>query len=249
MIRAPVRLLLLALWALLAAPFPVACFLVTLGSRTARARTGPFLNRIFSRGICAILGIRIGRTGAPPRGACLVTPNHWGYVDVFVLGAVCPSVFVSQAEVARWPVIGPFARAGGTLFLRREVRRDAKRVAGEIERLLRGGCRVTAFLEGGDSDGRDVRPFRSPLVSAAVAAGAPCVPVALRYSLPRDPGLDPGALVAWTSDDFVGHAWRLLALRRIDAHVTFLAPRTGTDRKRLARELEADVRAVATAGV
>jgi len=244
-IRASARILLLALWCLCATPFPIVAFVFTLGSRTARARTGPFLNRYFSRGVCAILGVRIERTGdPPPPGGCLVTPNHWGYVDVFVLGAIYRSVFVSRADVAGWPVIGAFARAGGTLFLRREVRRDTARVGDDVEHHLRLGCRVTVFLEGGAGDGRSVRPFKSGLVSAAVAAGAPCVPVALRYTLPRDPDLDPGEVVAWTSDEFLAHAWRLLALRRIDAEVMFLPPRTGTDRKRLARELESDVRAV-----
>jgi len=124
------------------------------------------------------------------------------------------------------------------------VRRDTARVGGDVEEhLRRGGC-VTVFLEGGAGSGADVRPFRSSLVAGAVAAGAPCVPVALRYALPEDPDLDPGEVVAWTTDEFLAHAWRLLTVRRIDAEVTFLPPRTGTDRKRLARELEIDVRAV-----
>jgi 1-acyl-sn-glycerol-3-phosphate acyltransferase len=245
LIRAAIRILLLAIWCLLGVPFAVGCVVATLGRRSARMRLGAFLNRYFSRGICGILGIRLRRVGdLPPPGGCLVTPNHWGYVDVFVLAALHRTSFVSRADVAGWPVVGAFARAGGTLFIRREVRRDTANVGGEIARHLRAGGSVTVFLEGGAGAGTEVRKFRSSLVAGAVAAGAPCVPVALHYTLPEDPDLDPSDAVAWTQGDFLPHARRLLRLRRIDAEVTFLPPRTGTDRKRLARELEDDVRAV-----
>jgi 1-acyl-sn-glycerol-3-phosphate acyltransferase len=241
-IRAGLRVLLLALLSAVAAPVALVVWLVTFGSGAARARTGPFLHRWFSRCVCAILGVRVEATGEPPRGACLVTPNHWGYVDVFVLGSLYRSLFVSRADVARWPVAGAFARAGGTLFLRREVRRDAVRVGADVERHLRLGCRVTVFLEGGAGDGVSVRPFKSALVAAAVAARAPCVPAAISYSLPADPDMDPSRVVAWATGDLLPHVGRLLTTRRIAAKVAFLPPRTGADRKHLARELEADVR-------
>jgi 1-acyl-sn-glycerol-3-phosphate acyltransferase len=240
-IRAGLRLLVLVVWALVAIPFPIVLWVVTLGSASVRARTGPWLFVWFARGICLVLGIRVTATGErPPRG-CLVAPNHTGYVDILVLGSLDPATFVSMANVARWPVIGLFAQAGGTLFIRREVRRDAVRVRGEVERRLRMGNRVTVFLEGGAGDGSVVRPFKSALVSAAVAAGAPCVPVALTYAVP---GGDPRTDVAWTTQAFGAHAMRLLSLRRVEARVTFLGPRTGANRKEIARDAEGSVRAV-----
>ena len=245
MIRAAIRIVLLAIWCLLAVPFAVGCVLATLGRPSARMRLGAFLNRYFSRGICGILGLRLRRVGAPPPpGGCLVTPNHWGYVDVFVLAALHSTSFVSRADVAGWPVIGAFARSVGTLFIRRAVRRDTASVGDAIARHLRAGGCVTVFLEGGAGSGATVRRFRSSLLAGAVTTGMPCVPVAVRYTLPEDPDRDPGEAVAWTAGDFLPHAGRLLRLRRIDAEVTFLPPRTGADRKRLARELESDVRAV-----
>jgi 1-acyl-sn-glycerol-3-phosphate acyltransferase len=177
-----------------------------------------------------------------------VTPNHWGYVDVFVLASLYPSLFVSRDDVARWPIVGIFVRSGGTVFIRRESRRDAARVVEEIVDCLRRGRSVTAFLEGGSGTGVDVRRFRSPLLEAAATAGAACVPVAIRYLLPSNPDLDPSATVAWTDGGVGSHLWRLMHVRRIDARVEFLAPRTGTDRKTLARVLEDDVRAAMAAG-
>lgn len=248
MIRAWIRISLLALWCLAASPLPVIGALLTIGRPRARVRVGPRLMCGFSRGVCAIFGVRIERRGdLPPDGGCLVAPNHWSYLDVFVLGSMYPTLYVSRADVADWPVFGFLARSGGTLFLRRELRKDAARVGGEIERHLRLGCTVTVFLEGGAGTGVDVRPFKPALVESAVATGTPCVPVAIRYRLPRDPGADPSRVVAWLDGGFLPHLRRLAATKRIDATVSFLPPRTGTDRKELARRLEEDVRAAVAA--
>lgn len=224
--------------------------ILTLGSKRAYLRIGPFLMMLFSRISCRILGIRIERTGdLPPPGPCFVTPNHWGYIDVFVLGSQCRSHFVSRADVADWPVMGFFARAAGTLFIRREVKRDAARVGDALEHHLRARCRVTAFLEGGTGRGTEVRPFKSSLLQAAVATGCPCVPAGFVYGLPRDPGVDPAFAVGWIDGGFIEHAWKLLRLRRIQVRLVYGAPRTGTDRKALARLLEDDVRRAVTAAL
>jgi 1-acyl-sn-glycerol-3-phosphate acyltransferase len=247
-IRAAARLAVLLLWALVNSWPPLVIALVTLGNRRARLATGPVLMAIFARGACAIMGVHVERSGElPPRGACFVAPTHWGYVDVVVLGSLYRTSFVSMADIAGWPVLGFYARAGGTLFIDRSRRSDAARVAPQVEEHLRRGCRVTVFLEGGAGRGDVVRPFRPSLLEAAVATGAPCVPVLVRYSLPRDPGLDPGRAVAWTELSLPGHFWGLLHLRRVDARIAFLAPRTGTERKALARSIEDDVRRAAQA--
>jgi len=106
----------------------------------------------------------------------------------------------------------------------------------------RGG-RVVAFLEGGVGDGTTIRPFRPSLLEGAVATGVPCAAAAISYSLPEDPAADVARDVVWPEDaSFARHALRLLSLRRIDAVVRFGPPRTGTDRKALARALEEDAR-------
>jgi len=249
MILASIRLALVVLWSLATAAASIVTTVVTIGGSRAGSIVGPALLRVYSLGICLILGIRVATAGAPPAArAYFVTPNHWGYVDVFVLASLYPSLFVSRDDVARWPIVGIFVRSGGTIFIRRDLRRDTARVVEEIADRLRSGRRVTAFLEGGAGTGVDVRRFRSPLLEAATKSGAECVPVEIRYRLPSNPDLDPSATVAWTDGGVGAHLWRLMHVRRIDARVEFLAPRTGTDRKTLARALEDDVRAAMSSG-
>ena len=245
------RLTLAAAWTAVVGPLPLLILAASFGSRRVVAVTGPIATRLWSAGLCRILGIRVTRHGdLPARGApVFVTPNHLGYVDMLVLASIYGGHFVSRADVATWPVIGPLARAGGTLFVRRDVRRDVRVVGDEIEHRFGMRHRVTAFLEGRSGRGDVVLPFRTSLLEPAVAGGLPCVPVAVEYRLPRDPHLDPGDVVAWTGDqEFGSHVMRLLELRRIDVVVRFLPARRGTCRKELGRLLEEDVRSALGAG-
>jgi 1-acyl-sn-glycerol-3-phosphate acyltransferase len=243
-IRAWIRLVLVGVWCLLALPLPLIAALLTIRRPAARVRARAFLNHGFARGICVCFGVRTRVTGPPPPPGAFVAPNHWSYIDVFVLSAAYRGVFVSRADVRKWPVFGYLANwGGGTLFIDRAMKKDAARVRHEIEDVLRVGCRVTAFLEGGAGPGTSVAPFKSSLLGAAAATGTPCVPVALLYELPKSPGLDPTKVIHWDEGTFVGHASGLMRVPRIVAHVTFLPPRTGNDRKALARALEADVAA------
>jgi 1-acyl-sn-glycerol-3-phosphate acyltransferase len=165
------------------------------------------------------------------------------WLDILVVAWTCEARFVSRADLREWPLVGPFSRLGGTLWIDRSRRRDAHRAAGDVESALRDGARVVAFLEGGVGDGTDVRPFRSSLLEGAVATGVPCAAAAIVYSLPAGAAGDVRRDVVWSEDEpFARHALRLLSLRRIDAVVRFGPPRTGTDRKALARALEDDAR-------
>jgi len=83
--------------------------------------------------------------------------------------------------VARWPLAGAIARGFDTLFIVRGRLRDAKRVKEEVASALRGGNRVVVFPEGTTTDGSDVGRFHAALFQAAVDAGAPVQPVAIRY--------------------------------------------------------------------
>jgi 1-acyl-sn-glycerol-3-phosphate acyltransferase len=247
-----VRLILALLWTAIVGTIPLLVLVASFGNRRAVNFVGPVAMRVWSSGLCRILGIHVTRHGEPPARhvAAFVTPNHLGYVDMLVLASIYGGHFVSRADVSSWPVIGPLARAVGTLFIRREVRRDVRSVGDEIGHHLGKRRRVTAFLEGRSGRGNAVLPFRTSLLEAAVDGGMSCVPVAVGYSLPRNPELDPGDVVAWTGDqEFGRHAWQLLHVRRIDAEVRFLPARRDTDRKRLGRLLEDDVRAALCGGV
>src|SRR4051812_19480298 len=66
------------------------------------------------RRLLGALAIEASYRGDVPEGGVLVC-NHLSYTDILILGARTPSVFVSKAEVAPWPVFGMLSKAAGTL--------------------------------------------------------------------------------------------------------------------------------------
>jgi 1-acyl-sn-glycerol-3-phosphate acyltransferase len=157
-------------------------------------------------------------------------------------------VFVAKSEVAGWPGIGWLARATGTLFVRREARGEvaaqARALAGRIE----AGQVPVLFPEGTSTDGRRVLPFKPALLAGLLAPGLPerlaVQPVTLAYEAPT--GEDPRFYGWFGGADFGPHALAVLAARRQGSvRVTFHLPIPveGRDRKSLAAEAEARVRA------
>ncbi len=242
--RPPIRLLLI-LVATLAVGGVTLLVTLPLGRRPRlRARIGARATHLWARLFLRVLGVRVRYTGPLPPPGVMVVANHVSYLDIPVLASCFPTLFLSKAEIAGWPVIGFFARAAGTLFIDRQQSRDTGRVFGELSVWLRAGERITWFPESTTSPGAAVAPFKPSLFQAAIRAGVPCHPATLRPSLP-DGGADVSEVVCWHGPTPLGsHALRLLALRRIDYQVTFGEPiAPAGDRKQLARRLHEAVAA------
>ncbi len=194
-----------------------------------------WLQKTCQRALRAI-GVHCAPVDGPGTGD-LIVANHVSYLDILVLGATCPSVFVAKREVRTWPVFGWFARCAGTRFIDRERRADVARVGAEFAPVIAEGLSVVMFLEGTSSDGREVKPFKSSLLAPAVERQWTVVPVALSYSVPD--GHDVTTEVCWWGDmTLAPHLLHLLGLPRITAHVAWGPVETShTDRKALAARL------------
>ena len=190
--------------------------------------------RLWARTLCAVFSIRRRVRGPLPEAARLVVANHLSTLDVLVLGSLYPGVFVSKGEVAHWPLLGPLARVGGTIFLERASPRGVRLTADRMEAALRAGVTVTIFPEGTTGFGDAVGRFQPSLLEPAARLGVPCLPVTLGY--------DTDA-VCWGDDvSLARHGWRILRLRSIEARVTLSAPAvSGSDRKDLAARLRAEI--------
>jgi len=195
-----------------------------------------------------VLGVRCFAVGTASVGpGTIIVANHVGYLDILVLAATRPAVFVAKREVASWPLFGWFARGAGTRFVDRERRGDVARVAAEFAPAIAAGVSVVLFLEGTSTDGRTVKPFKSSLLAPAVAAHWVVVPAALSYGLPA--GHDVAEEVCWWGDrTLLPHLLHLFTLPRIAAYVAWgAAEPAGGDRKALAARLHAHVSRLHTA--
>ncbi len=188
-----------------------------------------------SRRILSRIGVRSEHEGTPP-GSGLVVCNHLSYLDIPVIASAAPTVFVSKAEVRRWPYIGTLARCGGTLFVKRQARGHVAEVGAAFRGIIDRGTVITVFAEGTSSGGATVLPFRSSLLEPAVANGWMVTPACITYEV--SDGIVAEEVAYWREMVFAPHFLNLLSKRWIIGRVRYGDPVRGVqDRKELARRL------------
>jgi lyso-ornithine lipid O-acyltransferase len=224
-------------------------------------RTIPHL---YHRILCALIGVRIREVGKRSAASpALILSNHVSWLDICVIGALGPVVFVAKSEVAGWPVFGWLARLQRTIFINRKARHQTAAATRQIAGRLLGGDAVVLFAEGTSSDGIRVLPFRSSLVGAVRdALGADTghthvtvQPMSLAYislsGLPMGRGLRER--VAWYGDaELIPHLLSVLASGAIDVTVSWgeaVAYDMGADRKAITRDAERSVRRMTAAAL
>ncbi|WP_211589999.1 lysophospholipid acyltransferase family protein [Microbispora sp. H11081] len=174
--------------AVLIAGLPIA---LTLG-RTARRGA---VTMLWSRLLLRALGVRLvtrrgfsfiggsARARAVPEeeGPALIVGNHVSWLDPLVLTATVACRPLAKAEVGRWPIIRTLAAGGGALFIDRDRLSALPGVVADMAAALRSGESVAAFPEGTTRCGREMGGFRPAVFQAALDAGVPVRPVALRF--------------------------------------------------------------------
>lgn len=218
-----------------------AAYVITVPRPATFSSRSRWLHRWCGR-VLRALHVSIRVSGEPARTG-IVAANHLSYLDVLVLAAVSPQVFLAKSEIRRWPVVGKYAEWAGTQFIDRQRRADVARQNTAIKHIVENDAVQTIFLEGTSSGGASVLPFRSSLLAPAVENGWRVTPAAIVYTCE---GGEPARDVCWWANmKFTPHALRLLMLGSITAHVSFgrsIAP--GEDRKALAAALHREVSAL-----
>ena len=250
MIRVAVILIFLTLLFLALLPFQI----IGIVFNTNLQRTVPHL---FHRVLCKVIGVRIHEIGTRTRESpALILANHASWLDIPVIGAMTPVVFVAKSEVATWPVFGLLAKLQRTIFIERERRHKTGEAAREMAERLRGGDAVLLFPEGTSSDGVRILPFRSALIGAVHHAIGDSThhqqvtvqPVSIAYTARQGLPLGPAGRMAlcWIGDqDLLPHISGLLRAGAVDAEVRFGEPvifDARSNRKETARLVEARVR-------
>jgi len=217
---------------------------------------------LYHRIVCRILGVRIATVGrAADERPLLIVANHTSWLDISVITAVAPVVFVAKREVAAWPVFGPLAKLQRSVFVDRTQRHKTRDVNDEIARRLADGDPVVLFGEGTSSDGNRVLAFRTALIGAAQDAIAKTEhikrvwiqPLSVAYTamLGLPLSRQNRCRVAWYGGaSLLPHLRQLVARGAIDVTVSWGDPVAYDeffDRKTVARRLEGEVRALTVA--
>ena len=210
------------LWHLLV-DLPVVLLLMPLskGRMLGGERLDHRLIRAWSSGLMRVFGFRMRRVGTPWPGAAMFVANHVSWIDIEALHSQRMMGFVAKREIQRWPVVGWMAGRAETIFHARGSTESLGGVLHEMLGRLRSGRSVGVFPEGGTRGGGEIGPFHARIFLAAVEAGVPVQPVALRYG----EGGSAQTVVAFArGEGFLGNFLRLLGEPGRIAEVHFLAP-------------------------
>jgi len=203
---------------------PLAMLLTT--PLTARLRWGGEslehrVIRAWSAGLMRVFGFRLRRVGAPLPGAAMFVANHVSWIDIETLHSQRMMGFVAKREIQSWPVVGWLAQRGETIFHHRGSTESLGGVLHEMLSRLREGRSVGVFPEGGTRGGREIGPFHARIFLAAVEAGVPVQPVALRYG---EGGSAQHIVAFQPRESFFANFLRLLGEPARLAEVHFLSP-------------------------
>lgn len=219
--RAACRLVGVAAWT--AAGFGIWCLgnVITLPAPRARLRWRQRVVRRWAAGMSWLLGMRRRVIGVPPRAPFFLATNHLSYMDILLLYTCADGVFIAKREMRSWPVLGPLANFFGTIWVNREIRRDAVRVLDHISEAVSRGDGVILFAEGTTTRGDVMLPMKPALFDWAAREQFPVHYGAITYRTP--PGSVPADLsVCWWGDMTFGrHVYDLCRLRGFDATVVF----------------------------
>ncbi len=180
----------------------------TIGWGTLSVSFGPFTKgrvstwcaRKWSESSAKGLRIDIAATGQEnvPGGGFVYASNHESLVDILVLGAALPGEFrwAAKRSVMNVPFLGWHLRLAGHVPVDRNKGKDAALAVTEaFERVLRDEKPLLVFPEGTRTADGKLKAFKNGAFQAAVLAGKPVVPVALRgtFALMSRDAVDTGA--------------------------------------------------------
>ena len=167
-----------------------------------------------------IVGVKTEYSGADFTDGALIVSNHVSWLDVSVLGARYPVIFLAKAEIAGWPILGYVTRKAGTLFI---VRGKGSSGATEsIAGALSMNQSVVIFPEGRTTDGLDVVRFAPRLFQSAITASQPVQALGLLY---HDSRGDPLTDVSYVGDlSFMQSLWKVLCVRQKSVKIHLFAP-------------------------
>ncbi|ETK34440.1 lysophospholipid acyltransferase family protein [Microbispora sp. ATCC PTA-5024] len=239
---------------------------LVLGTRRFDSARRARITMVWSRLLLRALGIRIEthrgfafvsgsvevRTEPAETGPALLVCNHVSWLDPLVVAASTPCRPLAKSEISQWPLIRTLAAGGGAMFIDRDRLAGLPEVVAGMAAALRAGDSVAAFPEGTTWCGREMGPFRPAVFQAALDAGVPVRPLALRF-------LQGGALATgagYVGDDtLLASILRVVSIRGLVAEVTVFPgvrlprPRRRCEaRKALARVTEAQVRTALVGG-
>lgn len=107
--------------------------------------------------------------------------NHVSWADIHALNSLLKLRFIAKSDITSWPIFGYLAKKTNALFIDRSKRQEAGRLVQTAANSLLAGDNLGYFPEGTTTDGKQVLPFKSSVLQAAISANSHVWPIAIRY--------------------------------------------------------------------
>jgi 1-acyl-sn-glycerol-3-phosphate acyltransferase len=166
--------------------------------------------------------------------ARILVANHISWLDVVALNAIIPASFIAKDELRNWPVLGWLCHRAGTLFVKRNIRRDTLRINSLISGALKQGNCIALFPEGTTSDKELPSHFHSSLLQGAIDVNAALCPVAIRYHNKDGETCFDAAFIG--DMNFIQSLWKIMCSPSLHVSIMYLRPiyTEGKNRRSLA---------------
>ncbi|HWZ50321.1 MAG TPA: 1-acyl-sn-glycerol-3-phosphate acyltransferase [Granulicella sp.] len=196
------------------------CDLIASRPKTRHDRA-EWLHRFCARAVRKMkVGIHVH--GRFPAEGALIT-NHRSYLDIVVLAAVRPCVFVSKREIAAMPILGWMTTMAGTVFVERGRGTSALQAGQAMHAAASDGLPIVFFPEGTTHSGEQLLKFHSGLLGQALLEQMPVTAGYIRYRLSADNalGVTVQQHIAWGDTPMLRHVFNFLALHGVQADIYF----------------------------
>jgi 1-acyl-sn-glycerol-3-phosphate acyltransferase len=181
----------------------------------------------WARDVLSIMSMDLEIKGVTPEmnTPVLFVGNHMSYVDIPLLMASVPVVFVAKEEVSKWLVIGDASKKAGTVFVKRESGKSRANAAEAIVETIVTHKRSIGIFPSGTTCMQESKPWRYGAFKIAEKHKIPVQPFRIRY--------EPMRKVAYIEDDtFATHLLGLLKVERLKAVIEFGPVQMITDAER-----------------
>lgn len=184
------------------------------------AKNTHLFSKLFLK-VCGI-NIHINESDKSIANGSLIISNHLSYLDMILIASILPVVFVSSMEVNGSPLLGLFARCGGSIFIERRKKTAIHSDIKKIEHLLSKGFTILLFPEGTTSNGEYILPFKSSLLNSVINKNITIENLCIKYltidgkvinNRNRDYIYYYGNMTFWP------HFFNLLGLQKIEVEI------------------------------
>ena len=206
----------------LAGMFVVAGTELMVKQPKTREERADWLHRFCARALRG-MKIEIRVMGVFPEHGAVIS-NHLSYLDIVVFAAIHPCVFVSKAEIEKWPVVGWMTTMSGTVYVARGHGGSAMKARKGMQAAVDAGLPVVFFPEGTTSNGSGLLKFHGGLLAQVIDAGSPVTAAYVNYGFAEDNGPDASVVddvYYWGNRNMWAHIFKFLGLRGVRAEVKF----------------------------